>query len=78
MRWLVYSLPDKDLRSPQMVRSVMSLTSTVNRVRPETMANNMSTKELEGLAVSLHALSLYHQRTFGELQLSTSQTVAAQ
>ena len=79
LRWLVYSLPDKDLQSPQMVRSVMSLTSTVNRVKPETMANNMNTKELEGLAVSLHALSLYYQRTFGELQLSTtSQTVAAQ
>jgi hypothetical protein len=77
LRWLVYSLPDKELQNPQVVRSVMSLTSTVNRVKPETMANAMSPRELEGLAVSLHALTLYYQRTFGELPLA-QQTVAMQ
>ena len=76
LRWLVYSLPDKELQNPQVVRSVMSLTSTVNRVKPETMANAMSPKELEGLAVSLHALVLYYKRTFGELPFA--QTVAMQ
>jgi hypothetical protein len=43
----------------------MSLATTVNRVKPETMANSLNAKQLEGLAVSLHALSLYYQRTFG-------------
>ena len=53
----------------------MSLTTTVNRVKPETMANSLSARELEGLAVSLHALSLYYQRTFGEDPMD--QTLAA-
>ena len=81
LRWLVFSLPDDELQDPQVVRSVMSLTTTVNRVRPETMANSLSTRQLEGLAVSLHALSIYYQRTFGgEPSTRTPQgrTVAAQ
>ena len=65
LRWLVYSLPDKELHDDQVVRAVMSLAATVNRVKPETMANSLNSKQLEGLAVSLHALSLYHQRVFG-------------
>ena len=65
LRWLVFSLSDKELEDPQVVRAVMSLATTVNRVKPETMANSLSAKQLEGLAVSLHALSLYYQRTFG-------------
>jgi hypothetical protein len=66
LRWLVFSLSDKDLQDPQIVRAVMSLSATVNRVKPETSANSLNAKQLEGLAVSLHALSLYYQRTFGE------------
>ena len=66
LRWLVFSLPDKELEDPQVVRTVMSLAATVNRVKPETMANSLNAKQLEGLAVSLHALSLYYQRVYGE------------
>ena len=69
LRWLVYSLPDNELRDPQIVRAVMSLAATVNRVKPETMASSLNTKQLEGLAVSLHALSLYYQRAFGAIPL---------
>ena len=77
LRWLVFSLPDKDLQDPKVVRSVMSLAMTVNRVKPETMANVLNAKQLEGLAVSLHALSLYYQRTFGaEPVASQEKTVA--
>jgi hypothetical protein len=66
LRWLVFSLPDKELQDPQVTRAVMSLAATVDRVKPETMANSLNAKQLEGLAVSLHALSLYYQRTFGD------------
>jgi len=66
LRWLVFTLPEKDLKDPQVVRTVMSLAATVNRVKPETMANSLNAKQLEGLAVSLHALSLYYQRVFSE------------
>jgi hypothetical protein len=59
-------LPDKELQDPQVIRAAMSLAATVSRVKPETMANSLTAKQLEGLAVSLHALSLYYQRTFGE------------
>jgi len=80
LRWLVYSLPDKELQDPQVVRAVLNLSSTVNRVKPETMANNLNAKQLEGLAVSLHALSLYYQRTYGDdppMQAPPTKTVAA-
>ena len=66
LRWLVFSLPDKDLEDPQVVRAVMSLATTVNRVKPETMATSLNAKQIEGLAVSLHALSLYYHRVFGD------------
>jgi hypothetical protein len=66
LRWLVFSLPDKELQDPQITRAVMSLAATVDRVKSETMANSLNAKQLEGLAVSLHALSLYYQRTFGD------------
>ena len=66
LRWLAFSLSDKELQDPQVMRTVMSLAATVNRVKPETMANSLTPRQLEGLAVSLHALSLYYQRTFGE------------
>jgi hypothetical protein len=66
LRWLVFSLPENELRDPQVIRTVMSLAMTVNRVRPETMANSLSHKQLESLAVSLHALSIYYQRVFGD------------
>ena len=77
LRWLVFSLSDKELQDPQVVRSVMSLASTVNRVKPETMANSLSAKQLESLAVSLHALSLYYQRTFGEEPPTQNRSVAS-
>ena len=65
LRWLAYSMPDKELQDPRIVRAVNSLAMTVNRVKTETMAKDLSSKQLEGLAVSLHALSLYYQRTYG-------------
>ena len=76
-RWLVFSLTDKELEDPQVVRTAMSLAATVNRVKPETMANSLTPKQLEGLAVSLHALSLYYQRTFGEDPVSAAQKSVA-
>ena len=72
LRWLVVSLPDNELRDPRVLRAVMSLAATVDRVRPETMANQLTPRQLEGLAVSLHALSLYYQRAFGGEPLANS------
>ena len=77
LRWLMFSLTDEELQDPQIIRSVMSLATTVNRVKPETMANSLSARQLEGLAVSLHALSLYYQRTFGADPPTQNRTVAA-
>ena len=65
LRWLVYSLPDRELHDERVVRAVYSLNMTVNRVKAETRANSLNSRQLEGLAVALHALSLYHQRVFG-------------
>jgi len=77
LRWLVFSLSDKELQDPQVTRAAMSLATTVSRVKPETMANSLDAKQLEGLAVALHALSLYYQRAFGEdLPVSQDKSVA--
>ncbi|MCL2005651.1 MAG: hypothetical protein FWG73_05740 [Planctomycetaceae bacterium] len=77
LRWLVYSLPDSELNDPRVVRAAMSLAATVNRVKPETMASSLNAKQLEGLAVSLHALSLYYQRVFGEVPMQAQGQVLA-
>jgi hypothetical protein len=66
LRWLLLSLPDKELRSSSVVRSVASLTSIVNRIPANITASSMTDRQLEALTVSLHALSIYQQRVFGD------------
>ncbi|MDR2439762.1 MAG: hypothetical protein LBE12_10395 [Planctomycetaceae bacterium] len=66
LRWLLLSLSDKELRDPRVTRAVTSLVSNVNRVPMNLAAGAMTDRQLEGLAVSLHALSIYNQRVFGE------------
>ncbi|MDR0704039.1 MAG: hypothetical protein LBF88_03540 [Planctomycetaceae bacterium] len=66
LRWLLLSLSDKELNDPRVARSVTSLMSLVNRVPTNLSAGTMTDRQLEGLALSLHALSIYYQRVFGD------------
>ncbi|MDR3233420.1 MAG: hypothetical protein LBT46_07140 [Planctomycetaceae bacterium] len=73
LRWLLLSLPDKELQNPAVIRSVASLTSVVNRIPPAASAGTLTDRQLEALAVSLHALSVFHQRVFGDEQQTAMQ-----
>jgi hypothetical protein len=66
LRWLLLSLSDRELNDSRVIRSVTSLMAAVNRVPTNIGAGTMTDRQLEGLAVSLHALSIYNQRVFGE------------
>jgi len=58
LEWLVYSLPEEQLRSPEVVRTVGYLN--------DLLWNERSTKwEIGPKGHALHALNLYDQRVFG-------------
>jgi hypothetical protein len=73
LRWLLLSLSDKELNDPRVVRAVTNLMSAVNKVPTNTAAGTLTDRQLEGLAVSLHALSIYNLRLFGDEQPEESE-----
>ncbi len=66
LRWLLLSSPENKLNTPKISKAVASLASTISRVPTNVNAGTMSDRQLESLAVALHALSIYNQRVFGE------------
>ena len=66
LRWLLVSISDEDLKNPKITKAVTSLVATVNRIPPNVAAGSMTDRQLEGLAISLHALAIYNQRAYGE------------
>lgn len=66
LRWLLLSLPESELNKPRILRAVASLASTVNRIPSNVATGSLTERQIEGLAVSLHALSIYNQRVFGD------------
>jgi hypothetical protein len=66
LRWLLLSLSDKELNDSRVTRSIAGLMSAVNRIPLNVPAGTLTDRQLEGLAVSLHALSIYNQRVFGD------------
>ena len=66
LRWLLVSLSDDQLKDPKVVKAVTSLAATVNRVPQNVAAGSMTDRQLEGLAISLHALAIYNQRVYGD------------
>ncbi|MDR3196713.1 MAG: hypothetical protein LBU34_02490 [Planctomycetaceae bacterium] len=68
LRWLLLSLSDKELKDPRVTRAVTSLLSHINRIPANVVAGTMTDRQLEALALSLHALSIYNQRVFGDDQ----------
>ncbi len=66
LRWLLLSLPEKKLEDPKVVKALASLASTLSRIPTNINAGTMSDRQLESVAVSLHALAIYNQRVFGD------------
>lgn len=65
LRWLVLALPESELHNVRVRRAVANLAAAIHRIPVNTPAGSLSDKQLEGIAVSLQALALYHQRAFG-------------
>ncbi|MDR0869774.1 MAG: hypothetical protein LBN39_03195 [Planctomycetaceae bacterium] len=66
LQWLMFSLSDNHLKDVKVRKAITGLMTAVNRVPTNAGAGTLSPKQLEGLAVSLHALALYHQRVYGD------------
>src|SRR5690606_16856581 len=58
LEWLVFSLPEDELRNPQVVRAVSYLTNLMYNSRKQ------SSWEIGPLGHALHALALYDARVF--------------
>lgn len=66
LRWLTLSLSDNQLKDVKVRKAMTSLTTAINRVPTNVGVGTLAPRQLEGLAVSLHALSLYNQRLYGD------------
>lgn len=58
LEWLIFSLPEKDLTDPRMVKGISYLTST--------LMNNERDWEIGPRGHALRALALYNERVFGD------------
>ncbi len=75
LRWLLVSLSDEQLNDPRIVKAVTNLTSMINRIPSNVSAGSLTDRQIESLAVSLHALSIYNQRVYAEEE-AVKETVA--
>jgi len=66
LRFLVFSLPDDQLRDPRLAKAVTALASRVAKVRSNLPLSDMSGQQLEGLTTALHALKIYDERLYPE------------
>ena len=65
LRALVYSLPREQLQSPQVQRGVVAVATIIAKKGVGTSVSQMSERQLEGIAVGLHALRIYDERVYG-------------
>jgi len=65
LRFLVYSLPDDQLRSPQVQRGIVAVATIIAKKGVSTPLSQMSYRQLEGITVGLHALRIYDERVYG-------------
>ncbi|MDR1384242.1 MAG: hypothetical protein LBJ67_10455 [Planctomycetaceae bacterium] len=67
MRALVYSLPQEQLNDPQIHRGISILATLISQ---RTVSYSQgSDKQIRGMTVGLHALSIYSQRVYGQTLL---------
>lgn len=64
LRFLAYSLSDRELADPKIRKAVQSLAVKINQVPPTANAVTLTDRQLEALSVSLHALAIYNERAF--------------
>ena len=65
LRALVYSLPQDQLRNPQVQRGVTAVAAMIAKKGVSTPLSQMSYRQLEGITVGLHALRIYDERVYG-------------
>ena len=65
LRFLVYSLPDEQLRNPQVQRGIVAVATIIAKKGVGVPLSQMSYRQLEGITVGLHALRIYDERVYG-------------
>ena len=65
LRALVYSLPREELRQPQIQRGVVAVATIIAKKGVGTPLSQMSFRQLDGIAVGLHAIRIYDERVYG-------------
>jgi len=64
LRWLVFSLPEDQLRDPQIVRGVSFLTNALATRRYRSHIPSTSAREIAARLGAVHALAIYDERLF--------------
>ena len=65
LRVLVYSLPQDQLQTSQVQRSVTAVAAIIAKKGVSTPLSPMSYQQWEGITVGLHALRIYDERVYG-------------
>jgi len=65
LRALVYSLPQEKLHNPQVRQGVTAVATIIAKKGVAAPVSQMSYRQLEGIAVGLHALRIYDERVYG-------------
>ena len=65
LRALVYSLPQEKLQAPQVRQGVVAVATIIAKKGIATPISQMSDRQVEGIAVGLHALRIYDERVYG-------------
>jgi hypothetical protein len=64
LEWLAYSLPEGDLDDNRVTASVNCVVQGLNMQRNRSAAPNLPSREINAIAHSLHALSIYDDRFY--------------
>jgi len=67
LEWLVFSLPEDQLKGPRVARSVAYVTALLGSQRVGRSVASMSTQDIDSVMHAAHALRIYDRRVFKPL-----------
>ncbi|MGL4595591.1 MAG: hypothetical protein ACRCUY_12775, partial [Thermoguttaceae bacterium] len=66
LRWFLVNASEKELNDQRVRNAVSALATTINRIPPNTALGSMTDRQVEALATSLHAISIFSDRVYGK------------
>ena len=60
--WLAFSLPEKQLRQPEVINAAQYVAATLESWQGRTYVPSLASREIDSVMRGLHALSIYSQR----------------